>query len=97
MNFGVAGILALILHAIGVEIYLKLTPRENERLRIASYHKQLEAGLKPAGSAGLVIEKFGDADPWVAPEERAKEYRDDAESPARAPWSGPAPAANATN
>ena len=68
--FGMAGVLALILHAIGVEIYLRLTPRESERLRQVSYEKQLERGFKNPGSAGLVVERFGDADPWVPKTQR---------------------------
>ena len=64
-NFGMAGMLALLLHGIGIEIYLKLTPREGERLRQVSYERQLERGFTNPGSAGLVVEKFGDADPWV--------------------------------
>jgi hypothetical protein len=65
VTFAAAGFLALVLHAVGVEIYLKLTPREAERLRMVSYQRQLDRGWKNAGSAGLVIEKFGDADPWI--------------------------------
>ena len=60
-----AGFLALILHAVGVELYLRLTPRESERLRMVSYERQLERGMKNPGSAGLVVERFGDADVWV--------------------------------
>jgi hypothetical protein len=33
-----------------------------------SYDKQLEAGMKNPGSAGLTIERFGDADPWISKE-----------------------------
>jgi hypothetical protein len=47
---------------------LKLTPRETERLRKVSYGKQLEAGMKNPGSAGITIERFGDADPWTSKE-----------------------------
>ena len=65
LNFGMAGVMAFFLHAVGIEIYLKLTPRESERLRQVSYDKQLEKGYKNPGSAGLVLERFGDADPWV--------------------------------
>jgi hypothetical protein len=56
--------LALVLHIIGVEIYLRLTPREAERLRQISYEKQLAAGFKHPGNAGLVVSRFGDADEW---------------------------------
>lgn len=65
LTFGMAIWVALFLHAVGVEIYLRLTPRESERLRMVSYERQLAAGYKNPGSAGLVVEKFGDADPWV--------------------------------
>lgn len=64
MNFGMGLWMSLFLHAVGVEIYLKLTPRESERLRQVSYERQLEAGAKNPGSAGLVVERFGDAEPW---------------------------------
>ena len=60
------------MHVIGVEIYLKLTPREGERLRILSYDRQLAAGFKNPGSAGLVAERWGDAAPWVPPQQRAE-------------------------
>ena len=30
-----------------------------------SYRRQLATGYKNPGSAGLVPERFGDADPWV--------------------------------
>ena len=46
-------------------MYLKSTPREAERLGQLSYERQLEAGMKKPGSAGLVVEKLGDADEWV--------------------------------
>ena len=67
--FGMAAWLALALHAIGVEIYLHLTPREAERLRKVSYQRQLEAGFKHPGSAGLVVQRLGDADEWVMKDE----------------------------
>lgn len=64
VNFGMAIWMALFLHAVGVEIYLRLTPREAERLRQVSATRQMEAGFKHPGSAGLVVERFGDADGW---------------------------------
>lgn len=66
IGFGMALWLSIALHGIGVEVYLVLTPREAHRLRMTSYEKQLEAGMANPGSAGLVIEKFGDADAWIA-------------------------------
>ena len=66
IGFGMAMWISIFLHGVGVEIYLALTPRESQRLRLVSYERQLEAGMKNPGSAGLVIEKFGDADEWRA-------------------------------
>ncbi|KAK1624253.1 hypothetical protein BDP81DRAFT_330556 [Colletotrichum phormii] len=64
MPFGMALWLALALHAIGIEIYLKLTPAEAERLRNVSYKRQLEAGLNPAGRAGITADRIGDSEEW---------------------------------
>lgn len=59
--------ISMVLHAVGVEIYLHLTPRETERLRAASHQKQLEAGFRHPGSAGLTADRLGDAEPWSPP------------------------------
>ncbi|KAF3807536.1 hypothetical protein GCG54_00011933 [Colletotrichum gloeosporioides] len=48
---------------------LHLTPAEAERLRRISYQRQLEAGMKNAGSAGLTAQRLGDAEPWTPPNE----------------------------
>ncbi|KAK2049353.1 hypothetical protein LZ31DRAFT_339932 [Colletotrichum somersetense] len=61
LSFGMAFWLALAIHAIGIEIYLRLTPAEAERLRNVSYKRQLEAGMSPAGSAGLTADRLGDS------------------------------------
>ena len=66
LTFGTAGWLAFVLHAVGVEIYLHLTPREGERLREVSYQRQLEAGFSHPGSSGITAERWGDADAWKA-------------------------------
>ena len=66
-TFGTAGWLALLVHAVGVEIYLHLTPRENQRLRKISYQRQLEAGVSHPGSAGLTVDRVGDAEAWEPP------------------------------
>ncbi|KAH7324299.1 hypothetical protein B0I35DRAFT_387979 [Stachybotrys elegans] len=63
--FGAASWLALALHAIGVEIYLHLTPGEAERLRKASYQRQLAAGMRHPGRAGLTSDRLGDAEIWT--------------------------------
>ena len=64
MTFGTSGLLALFIHAVGVEFYLRLTPRESERLRQVSYERQLEAGFNHPGSSGLTVDRWGDADAW---------------------------------
>jgi len=63
--FGMSGWIAFVLHAPAVEVYLKLTPREGQRLRQVSYERQMERGMKHAGSAGLTVDRLGDSDPWV--------------------------------
>lgn len=65
LNFGMALWLALAIHAVGVESYLQLTPKEAQRLRQVSYQRQLEAGMKNPGSAGLTADRLGDAEKWV--------------------------------
>ncbi|KAF6819499.1 hypothetical protein CSOJ01_01242 [Colletotrichum sojae] len=67
--FGAGSWLALVIHAILVELYLHLTPAESERLRRISYQRQLEAGMKDAGNAGLTVQRLGDAEPWLPPTE----------------------------
>ncbi|KAL8951558.1 MAG: hypothetical protein Q9222_002468 [Ikaeria aurantiellina] len=64
ISFGMAMWMALFLHAVGVEIYLSLTPRESNRLRQVSYERQMEKGYMPFGSAGLTSDRWGDAEPW---------------------------------
>ncbi|KAF4833502.1 hypothetical protein CGCSCA4_v013355 [Colletotrichum siamense] len=63
-SFGMAGWLAGAIHAIGVEVYLRLTPKEAERLRHMSYQRQLEAGMRNPGSAGLTLDRLGVEDKW---------------------------------
>lgn len=55
---------SLLLHMVGVEIYLALTPREAERLRQVSYTRQLEAGYAHPGRAGLTADRLGDSEKW---------------------------------
>ncbi|KAH8698995.1 hypothetical protein BGW36DRAFT_340345 [Talaromyces proteolyticus] len=62
-NFGAALWLALILHMIGVEIYLAMTPIESERLRKVSYERQLAAGYENPGNCGTTVSKWGDVGP----------------------------------
>lgn len=66
-SFAAAGFLALVLHAIVVEVYLYLTPRETERLRQISFQRQQKLGYKYPGSAGITAQRFGDADYWEPP------------------------------
>ncbi|KAI0106487.1 hypothetical protein GGR51DRAFT_172309 [Nemania sp. FL0031] len=79
LAFGPAAWLALVLHAIGAELYLRLTPAEHERLRNVSYYRQLRAGMKNPGSAGLTADRLGDAHKW-APKVMAKKISYDGES-----------------
>ena len=74
ITFGMALWIALFLHAALVEIYLSLTPNEKQRLRVVSYKRQRAAGFKNPGSAGLTIEKFGDAPKWEPLAEVLREY-----------------------
>jgi hypothetical protein len=67
LTFGKSMWIALVIHAVGVEIYLNLTPAENERLRAISYERQLEAGFKNPGRAGLTVGRLGDAPKWQPP------------------------------
>ncbi|KAF7563214.1 hypothetical protein G7046_g919 [Stylonectria norvegica] len=77
VNFGAAAWLALIIHCIAVELYLRLTPVEAERLRRVSYEKQLETGMKTPGNAGTTAQRLGDARPWICPQSQApNEQRD---------------------
>lgn len=48
-----------------IDLQLHLTPRETERLRNVSYQRQLQAGMRNPGSAGLTADRFGDANPWM--------------------------------
>ncbi|KAF2996714.1 hypothetical protein E8E13_005701 [Curvularia kusanoi] len=73
ISFGAALWLAFNLHALGVEIYLHLTPREAERLRKVSYTRQLEAGMRNPGSAGLTADRLGDSERWSVPDRRVSQ------------------------
>lgn len=46
-------------------VQLRLTPIESDRLRQVSYERQLERGSTRPGYAGLTVERFGDARPYV--------------------------------
>ncbi|KPM37752.1 hypothetical protein AK830_g8834 [Neonectria ditissima] len=65
VTFGASAWLALAIHCVAVELYLRLTPAEAERLRRVSYQRQLEAGMKNPGNAGLTVQRLGDAEPWA--------------------------------
>lgn len=64
-TFGMAAWIALTLHAVGVETYLRLTPAESERLRQVSWQRQIERGLSHPGSSGLTVDRLGDAEKWT--------------------------------
>lgn len=61
LGFGMALGLAVLVHVLGVELYLWLTPAESARLKEFSYERQLKAGFKNPGSAGLTADRLGDA------------------------------------
>jgi hypothetical protein len=73
ISFTAAGQLAFFIHVLCAEIYIALTPREANRLRRVSYQKQMEKSFKNPGSAGLVAQRIGDADPWIPREETIEE------------------------
>ncbi|KAK0716140.1 hypothetical protein B0H67DRAFT_489850 [Lasiosphaeris hirsuta] len=64
ISFGMALWIALAMHAVGIEIYLHLTPAEAERIRHFSYKRQVEAGMRHPGRAGITSDRFGDAGLW---------------------------------
>ena len=53
LDVGMEFLVALIIHLIGVEEDLALTPREGHRLRQVSFEKQIERGFKHPGSTRL--------------------------------------------
>ncbi|KAI3397003.1 hypothetical protein diail_11330 [Diaporthe ilicicola] len=55
---GASAFVALLLHAIGVEAYLYLTPEESNRLRQVSYRKQSASGLRNPARPGLTVGQF---------------------------------------
>ncbi|KAH7018201.1 uncharacterized protein B0I36DRAFT_388455 [Microdochium trichocladiopsis] len=65
VSFGMAAWVAFAIHILGVEIYIKLTPAEHERLRQISYERQRKAGFRNPGRAGLTVDRFGDSERWV--------------------------------
>ncbi|EXL65073.1 hypothetical protein FOPG_18687 [Fusarium oxysporum f. sp. conglutinans race 2 54008] len=64
LGFSMGVWLALAIHAIGIEVYLHLTPAATERLRRISYQRQQERGFKNPGSSGLTSDRLGDAERW---------------------------------
>lgn len=91
-SFGMAGWLAFWLQAVGIEIYLRLTPAEGERLRKISFERQLERGFSHPGSSGLTVDRLGDAEIWTPrdaeKESGGKKAVDDAESDAESVGKG---------
>ncbi|KAK7962593.1 uncharacterized protein PG986_003418 [Apiospora aurea] len=78
MTAGMALWLAFLLHAVGVEVYLYLTPAEHNRLRAVSYQRQLAAGMRNPGRAGLTADWLGDAERWTLPEAKAEKVQAEA-------------------
>lgn len=69
LTFGMAWWVAIAMHAVGVEVYLRLTAAEGERLRGVSCEMQKKAGLRNPGSAGLTADRLGDVGKWEVPGE----------------------------
>ncbi|KAK0750201.1 hypothetical protein B0T18DRAFT_462323 [Schizothecium vesticola] len=70
LTFGVSVYLSFLAHVVGVEVYIRLTPGENERLRTISYHRQVKAGFHNPGRAGLTADRLGDSSFFWAPREQ---------------------------
>lgn len=63
VTFGTCCLVAIFLHAVGVEIYLHLTQGEANRLKRISRQRQLERGWNNPGDASwLTKEALGDVD-----------------------------------
>lgn len=73
ITFGPSGIVAFFLHAVGIEMYLHLTPAEHDRLKQVSYEKQVARGWRRPGNTGLTAEVLGDAKPWTPDMDRTHE------------------------
>ncbi|RPA84939.1 hypothetical protein BJ508DRAFT_20308 [Ascobolus immersus RN42] len=65
ISFGTGLWIAMVLHAVGAEVYIRLTAGESERLRVVSWERQMERGWKNAGSVGSTGDRWGDAPKWV--------------------------------
>ncbi|KAI1261095.1 hypothetical protein F5Y18DRAFT_215667 [Xylariaceae sp. FL1019] len=81
LHFGMALWLAFAIHAAGIEIYLHLTSTETGRLRRISYERQLAAGMKHPGSAGLTTDRLDDVEKWRAPKSSRDRIREDQAPP----------------
>lgn len=63
LTFAPTCVLALLIHAVGIEIYLQLTQAEANRLKRVSYEKQLARGwARPGDASWLTKETWGDMD-----------------------------------
>ncbi|KAI9897921.1 hypothetical protein N3K66_007777 [Trichothecium roseum] len=72
VSFGIGLWISVVLHAVGIEIYLHLTPAEFERLRKISYRRQVEVGFKRPGRAGLTADRLGDSQLWTPARQQAE-------------------------
>ena len=55
----------LVLHLIGIELYLALTTAERDRLKQVSYEKQVARGMRrPGDSSYLTANVWGDLPAW---------------------------------
>jgi hypothetical protein len=53
LSFSMALWFSILMHLVGMEIYLYLTGAEGEMLRNVSFEKQLEAGMEELGECGV--------------------------------------------
>ncbi|USW57427.1 hypothetical protein Slin15195_G107460 [Septoria linicola] len=70
LSFGMCMWLTFFLHIFAVELYLRLTKAETERLRQMSYERQVERGMRNPGRAGLTSDRFGDEKEWLPKSKR---------------------------
>ncbi|KIJ25690.1 hypothetical protein M422DRAFT_785457, partial [Sphaerobolus stellatus SS14] len=73
LTFSTATWIAIVLHTFIMELYIHLTPKETERLRLVSYYRQRAIGLSPAGSAGITADRWGDSFRWTPPPKKVLE------------------------
>ncbi|KAK3714027.1 hypothetical protein LTR37_008056 [Vermiconidia calcicola] len=59
LTFGLAAFIALVIHVVGVEVYLHVTPGETERLRVVSRERRAKAGMEADDTERAGEDDFG--------------------------------------